>query len=398
MVMMRSKALISLVAALAILLAVSAIVAAQPQLKVEFYFPHYFNPTFKAQTNEQVIVSGGYKGRGSQYGAVYVTNTGSETLKNLQLEVCVPKQDGFEVLRPPRGGKVSDDKACFTVTIKELDPGQTYRASFKVKVPTTTVQKIVEFKVTVKDSQGNVLFQQTYRRPFVPTPFYIYAALLVVTVVVLGIMFYLISKGKLYGKSFKTKDIIYTTIFAILLVAWVQIIGRMLGFFALTNRIPLPFVNYALGDIGFATLFVLGVLLVRKPGVATLMLLIYDIVSELLFYGLDPRWWLYPLAEGIPVDLYLAFANKVFASKFGTETGTIMLKGIWGYIDAAIIGGLRALFAWLSLYYVFYPFLSHFYTTTYVVFMHTATITIFNMIYGALIAYPLYRVLVDIIP
>ncbi len=396
--MRNNKALISLAVALLLILPLALNAAAQPQLKVQFYFPHYFNPTFKAQTNEQVIISGGYKGRGSNYGAVYVTNTGNQELKNLQLEVCVPKQDGFEVLRPPRGGKTSPDKACFTVTINSLKPGQTYRASFKVKVPTTYTQKIVEFKVTIKDAQGNVIFQQTYRRPFVPTPFYIYLVLLVVTLIILGIMFYLISKGKLYGKSFKTKDIIYTTIFAILLVAWVQIIGRMLGFFALTNRVPIPFVNYALGDIGYATIFVLGVLLVRKPGVATLMLLIYDIVSELLFYGLDPRWWLYPLAEGIPVDLYLAFANKVFAKKYATETGVVMLKGWIGYIDAAIIGGLRALFAWLSLYYVFYPYLSHFYTTTYVVFMHTGTITIFNMIYGALIAYPLYRVLVDIIP
>lgn len=393
----KNKALIPALL-VALLVIASSLALAQNQLKVEFYFPHYFSSTFKAQTNEQIIISGGYKGRGSYYGAVYITNTGTTSVENIVLEVHVPIEEGFEVLKAPKGGKVSEDKSYFTYTIKEIKPGATYRAYFSVKVPETYVQKIVTFKVIIKDANGNIIYSKEEKRPFVPKPFFIYVALLVVTLAVLGVMFYLIKKGKLYGKSFKTKDIIYTTIFGILLVIWVQVIGRSLGFFALTNRIPVPFINYALGDIGYATLFVLGVLLVRKPGVATLMLFIYDIVSEIFWYGINPLWWLYPIAEGVPVDLYLAAVNKFFAKKQGVEGETIRPTGIMGYIDAAIIGGLRPLFAWLTLYYVFFPYLNHYYTTTYVVIMHTSTLTIFNMIYGALIAYPLYRILERIVP
>ena len=392
---MRKALALLVLAVLALSIALSL---SQPQIKVEFYFPHYFNPTFKAQTNEQIIISKGYKGRGYNYGAVYVTNEGSSPIENLVVEVHVPKDKGFEILRPPRGGEVSEDKSYFTYTIKKLDPGKTYRVYFSAKVPETLIQQVVEFQVIVKDASGNVIYSSTEKRAFIPPPAISYGILLVASIAVLGAMFYLIKKGKLYGKSFKTKDIIYTAIFGVLLVVWVQVIGRSLGFFALTNRLPIPYVNYAIGDIGYATIFVLGVLLVRKPGVATLMLLIYDIVSEIFWYGINPLWWLYPIAEGVPVDLYLAFINRVLAAKQGEEAGAVRPTGIFGAIDAAIIGGLRPLFAWLSLYYVFYPYLNHFYTTSVVVILHTTTITIFNMIFGALIAYPLYKVIEKVVP
>ncbi len=395
---MDRRALVVAVVATLVLALALTLTLSQPPLKVEFYFPHYYNPTFKAQTNEQVIISKGYKGRGSYYGAVYITNTGTTPIEGLTVEVYVPKEEGFEVLRPPRGGKVSEDKSYFTYTIKTLSPGKTVRVYFSARVPETYVQKVVTFKVVIKDAEGKVIFEEEYKRPFIPPPALSYALLLLANVVVLGTMFYLIKKGKLYGKSFKTKDIIYTAIFGVLLVIWVQVIGRSLGFFALTNRLPIPYVNYAIGDIGYATLFVLGVLLVRKPGVATLMLLVYDIVSEIFWYGINPLWWLYPIAEGVPVDLYLAFINRVLAAKKGVEPSAVRPTGTFGAIDAAIIGGLRPLFAWLTLYYVFFPYLNHFYTTSIVVFLHTTTITIFNMLFGALIAYPLYRVLEKIVP
>ena len=394
---MKRYNILPLVTLFLLIIAFSA--QAQPQnqaLKVEFYLPHYYNRTFRAQSNAQVIVSGGYKGYGSTYGALYITNTGKETLHGIIVEVHTPTQDGFKILSAPRNSKVSSDRSYFTYTIKSLAPGQTYRLYFKVSTPNTYVQKFIEFKVIIKDSNGNILYSSIERRPFIPPPFAIYAAILIVSLAVIGGMFYLIKIGKLYGKSFKTKDIIYTVIFSILLVIWVQIIGRSLGFFALTNRIPIPFVNYALGDVGFVTFFVLGVLLIRKPGVATLMLLIYDWISELFWYGLNPLWWLYPIAEGVPVDLYLAAANKVLEKRQKGAT-YIKIGGIFGIIDTAIISALRPIFAWLSLYYVFFPYLNHFYTTTYVVAMHTTATTVFDIIYGVLIAYPIYKILEKII-
>ena len=373
-------------------------VSAQPQVSVEFYFPHYYNPTFKAQTNEQVIISKGYRGRGYFWGSVYITNTGAEPVENLVLEVYAPEEEGFKILTPPKGGEVGEDSKMFSYTISKLDPGKRIYASFKCAVPETLTSKIVTFKVVVKTADGTVIYESEEKRPFIPPPFMIYAATFIVSIVVILIAFYLISKGKLYGKSFKTKDLIYTTIFGVLLVIWVQIIGRSLGFFAMTNKIPIPFVNYALGDVGYATIFVLGVLLIRKPGVATLMHIVYQFVSQLFWYGLDARWMLYSIVEGVPVDLYLAFVNRMLALKAGGEVTAIRPTGIFGYIDAAITGALRALFAWISLYYVFFPYLNHYYTTTYVVFMHTTTITVFNAIYGAVLAYPLFRILEKLVP
>jgi len=76
------------------------------QTDVEFYFPHYYNTTFKAQTNEQVIISGGFRGQGSFWGAIYITNEGGESIDLLTVKLDVPVDAGFKVLRPPRDGVV----------------------------------------------------------------------------------------------------------------------------------------------------------------------------------------------------------------------------------------------------------------------------------------------------
>ncbi len=393
---MKFRVALPLLLIFLIFLMPSLTVLAQPSLSVEFYFPHYYNPTFRAQTNEQIIISKGFRGRGNFYGSIYITNEGGSKVSNLTLEVKVPIEEGFKVLRGPKGANISEDKSSFTYVIKSIDPGKTFRVSFQVAVPETLVSKVVSFFVVIKDQEGNVIFQEEYKRPFVPEPFSVYLATLIVSIVVIGGAFYAIEKGLLFGQSFKTKDLIYTTIFGVLLVIWVQIIGRSLGFFSMTNRLPIPFVNYAIGDVGYATLFVLGVLIVRKPGVATFMHLIYQFVSQLFWYGFDIRWYLYSIVEALPVDIYLAISNKFFLG--GEGFAIPRPRGVWAVIDAAIIGGLRALFAWLSLYYVFYPYLNHFYTTTYVVFMHTSTITIFNMLFGIFLALPLFRVLERLIP
>ncbi len=384
-----------LILALLVLAPIDAV--AQPSIDVEFYFPHYYNTTFKAQTNEQVIISGGFRGQGSFWGAIYITNEGSEPIDLLTVKLEVPVEAGFKVLRPPRDGVASDDGSYFIANVTGLQPGDTKRLSFQLAVPETIEPKAVDFVLTIMDAEGNVVFQETYKRPFVPEPFMVYLGTLIVSVVAIGATFYAIEKGKLYGASFKTKDIIYSTIFGIFLTVWVQVIGRSLGFFAMTNRLPIPFVNYAIGDIGYATFFVLGVLIVRKPGVATFIQFVYQFTSQLMFYGFDIRWYVYALAQAVPVDMYLAISNKYFLSQ--AEGATIPRpKGIWAVIDAALIGGLRAFFAWISLYYVFYPYLNHFYTTSYVVYMHTITMTVFNMIYGAFVALPLFKVLERLIP
>jgi len=372
------------------------LVSGQPDIEVEFYFPHYYSATFKAQTNEQVIISGGFRGQGNMWGAIYITNNGDEAATNLIVRLDVPIDEGFKVLRPPREGNASEDGAFFIAVLNQIPPGETVRLTFQLAVPETVTIKTVDFSLTIESDEG-VIYSEEFRRPFVPEPFTIYMATLVFSLVALGATFYAIERGMLYGAGFKTKDIIYSAIFGILLTVWVQIIGRSLGFFALTNRIPVPFVNFAIGDIGYATLFVLGVLIVRKPGVATMIQLVYQFSSQLIFYGFDVRWYAYSLAQAIPVDIYLAISNKYFAAK--AEGATIPRPtGIWAVIDAALIGGLRAFFAWITLYYVFYPFLNHFYTTSYVVIMHTSTMTIFNMLYGAVVALPLYRVLEKLIP
>lgn len=180
---------------------------------------------------------------------------------------------------------------------------------------------------------------------------------------------------------------------------YVQIIGRQFVF-PVVDRVPGGFF-FAIGDLPYIFLLVSAVAITRKPGTVSLTLFVYNITSEIGWYGLNPLWWMYPFAQGLAADIYVLIRGRgIFTSEmtwFNWSTAkkgvaeskptvselpqaqedifleddfeitelkakdTLARKttGIPGILDGAAIGFLRGFFMQLSLYVVFYPNLFH---------------------------------------
>ena len=163
---------------------------------------------------------------------------------------------------------------------------------------------------------------------------------------------------ELYAK----KDFIYMVFFALLLFAWVHLIGRPL-IFPITDRIPYAY-NFAVADFPFILLLITVIMLVKKPGTASLTLLIYEILSQTLYYGISLVWFASPLMQGLPIDLYIfirekaIFSNKAIFFRYritDEEIETAREISNLQYIDGSIIGFLRGFFLQLSIYTVLFP-------------------------------------------
>ncbi|MGQ4894640.1 MAG: hypothetical protein ACP6IQ_08465, partial [Candidatus Njordarchaeia archaeon] len=165
-----------------------------------------------------------------------------------------------------------------------------------------------------------------------------------------------------FFRLYSSVDLVSISMIAAAMVVWVQILGRQL-IFPLTNRIPFTY-NFAVADIPYVLLLVTSISIVRKPGAASLTLFIYNIVSEIGWYGINPLWWAYPFAQGLPVDFYIMIRGKgiltdkiIFFKYRMTEEEwdkAPELKGL-ALFDGLMIGLLRGFFMQMSLYTVFYP-------------------------------------------
>ncbi len=387
---MRPRWFIS-VGSLGLILLASLLLASTPnysfaqqgqQLELKLEIPYFFDFNFRMQSDEQTIIGGGSGAAGTYTGLLTVTNSGS-SLENIVIEVRVPQPLSLASVSSP-ATKTSDNIATNRIAKLETDKSATLR--FIIKVPNTDTESKVTFLGRVLTTDGRELSSANFDRPYVPPPFWPYLAFFGVAVVVVGAMTYLVKTGRLWGRSFKTRDIVYMSIFGVLMAAWVNIIGRQLGFFTLTNSVPIPFVNYALGDVGFSAIIVLAILVVRKPGMATGTFLIYEILNEILFFGIDPRWWLRAFSYGIPIDLWVAVTGKLPAFQAAV---TSLKPRLIGFFDAAFIGVIRPFFFWLFTDFVFNPFLNHFYVVAYVFWARTIALMLLSIIYGGVIAYPL---------
>ena len=300
-------------------------------------------------------------------------------------------------------GTWSGNEAIFRV--QEIKPGETWGFAYNVftpnKVPSPVTLKL-KIKVSYKTATGtNTLVYEKEVRVENPPVWRLWFVIGIAIVTFVG----LVVAGKLGFFSFYTTiDLVTISIVAAAQAVWVQIIGRQLVFPVL-NRIPLTY-NFAVGDFPYILLLITAAMLVGKPGAVSLTLFIYNIVSEIIYYGINPLWWAYPFAQGLVADFYLlvrgraAFTNKVGFFVYrklykGKSISEILeklptLKGL-DVIDGALVGFLRGFFMQISLYLVFYPNLFKlYYAWGYALYWMTIPWAIGNMIEGA-ISVPIVR-------
>ena len=339
---------------------------------------------------------------------IQITNVGNESLKDVEIygDAYGDVVEGPEVHLSPRltstpnivtpnesriNGAWLEQENMAYFKIDEIKPGETWKCYYSVNVP-QSVPEEAKIKLTIKIVfDGNEQIQYKYVK-IVPPPMWRQWLVIGLTAVTFGSLIFIGKRG--WFKFYTNVDLVTISMLAAAQVVWVQIIGRQLVFPAL-NRIPLTY-NFAVGDFPYILLLITAVMLVRKPGTVSLTLFVYNIVSEIGWYGLNPLWWAYPFAEGLPADLYLLIRGratfteklsffKVRAEQVDIEKLEVPTISFLPLIDGAMIGFLRGFFMQLSLYLVFYPNLFHiYYAWGYAFWWMTIPWSIGNAIEGAI--------------
>ena len=162
----------------------------------------------------------------------------------------------------------------------------------------------------------------------------VYAALWVIAAGGLGFIF---ARGRAAGFNMRwtTQDILVLAVMGVLLEVYDNLIGDQF-ITPLLKLLPASDVihDLALNDIPYMFLLVVGIALIRKPGVATALVFLNFLLMQLL-YGSDKSsvlWWQYGIFQGVFVDMYFVSRGKhIFERADGRAI-----------VDGLIMGALRA--------------------------------------------------------
>jgi hypothetical protein len=138
-----------------------------------------------------------------------------------------------------------------------------------------------------------------------------------------------------FNMRWTTQDILVLAVMGVLLEVYDNLIGDQ---FVTPLLKLLPFSdtihNLAFNDIPYMFLLMVGIALIRKPGVATALVFLNFLLMQLL-YGSDKSnllWWEYGLLQGVFVDVYFVARGPNIFRKANRQA----------IIDGLIMGALRA--------------------------------------------------------
>jgi hypothetical protein len=158
-----------------------------------------------------------------------------------------------------------------------------------------------------------------------------------VWVIIAASLWFVFTRGRRAGFNMRwtTQDILVLAVMGVLLEVYDNLIGDQ---FITPVLKLLPFStiihDLAFNDIPYMFLLMVGIAIIRKPGVATALVFLNFLLMQLL-YGSDKSsvlWWQYGLLQGCFVDVYFVARGKAIFQKADGQA----------IIDGLIMGGLRA--------------------------------------------------------
>lgn len=175
-------------------------------------------------------------------------------------------------------------------------------------------------------------------------------ALFIIWLICLSAIFFIVkrSKGLKTVSRWTTQDILVVAIMGVLLEVYDNLIGDQF-ITPIIQGIPFAHV-FALNDLPYMFLLMVGVAMIRKPGAATAMVFLNFLLMQLLYGGSESGilWWAYGVTQGIFVDLYMVLRGGRVFSKGGS-------RAFW---DGLAMGALRAVPAAFIQQIFLGPFLS----------------------------------------
>lgn len=156
-------------------------------------------------------------------------------------------------------------------------------------------------------------------------------------VFLLGALWYIAVRPKQLGfyKPWTTQDVLVVGIMGVILLVWDDIVANQLVS-PFTHLIPvIGGVLNALQfhDLPYMFLLMVGVAMVRKPGIVVAMIFIKDLLQEIMFshHGVNPLHWTNSLTQGVMGDMYIVWMRgQIFTSPMRT------------FFDGLVIGFFRA--------------------------------------------------------
>ena len=173
-------------------------------------------------------------------------------------------------------------------------------------------------------------------------------------------------RARSLARNWSTRDILVVAVMGVLLEVYDNLIGDQF-ITPIIQLIPFGHV-FALNDLPYMFLLMVGIAIIRKPGAATAMVMVNFLLMQLLYGGAESSvlWWPYGIYQGLFIDLYLLIrGGRVFA------TG-----GATAVLDGLAMGAVRAVPAAFVQQIFLGPFLDGWTVTAGFVFFYA----LFNMI------------------
>jgi hypothetical protein len=176
-------------------------------------------------------------------------------------------------------------------------------------------------------------------------------AYIAITLICLAILAAVIRGGqglsRSTGERWTTQDLLVVAILGVMLEVYDNLIGDQF----ITPLVQgIPFAHaFAVNDLPYMFLLMVGVAVIRKPGAATALVFLNFLLMQILYGSGEssPLWWPYGLLQGIFVDLYLLLRRgRVFSS-----------MGAGAMVDGFVMGALRAVPAGLVVWAILWPLL-----------------------------------------
>jgi len=177
------------------------------------------------------------------------------------------------------------------------------------------------------------LWQTTVQFPFAVN-LTVYIVLIVLALIGLFVIW---RRGRSAGFTMRwtTQDILILAILGVLLEVYDNLIGDQF-ITPLFKLLPYPDIihDFAINDLPYMFLLMVGIALIRKPFVAVAMVFLNFLLMQLLFPGdkSSVLWWPYSIYQGLLVDLYIVFRG---VSLFEIPNRRAILDGF-------IMGAVRA--------------------------------------------------------
>ena len=258
-------------------------------------------------------------------GQVVLTNTGDENLHNILVSVDVPLQMDIEI--PVQAMKnISTDNNIVTARIGELGPGESISFIFSVKPPESIeFKKKGSFVISASYEDGTGIHSTSYTHvvEVVPPPSWITYGTVLASICIILLAFLIAWKFNVL-EQFTTIDLITIALLA-------GLIGVVFRWFWQTFNDLLGPLGGLLFTIPTAVLMIIALQIVRKPGTATLLFTVVELVALVVWGSNITVWMGWYMTEGIIVDILVLLFKKDYADRRSTAIIYAVTRSAYAY-------------------------------------------------------------------